>query len=240
MFKAASDDPAHAPTADTADLPEALRPYASVATNAYPDLHDHVSRAGPRRTFSSSSTSRSTKTREMHPLGALAISRRHRGKVTARPSSSPSRSTVSGRRNLPAQSLSPGWRQRPDVYQNRFRSSRSTEIGATLAAGDRRPDPSPASSPTRPARRWSTIGAALDMRRARRSMVCPCRSRRRAGTMRHICRPAITSPRIRIPAIPNLGNYRGQLKAPRRLGMNPSVELRAGHLCPLVEIQGAG
>ena len=26
----------------------------------------------------------------------------------------------------------------------------------------------------------------------------------------------------------NVGNYRGQLKAPRRLGMNPSVELRAG------------
>jgi len=26
----------------------------------------------------------------------------------------------------------------------------------------------------------------------------------------------------------NLGNYRGQIKAPRRLGMNPSVELRAG------------
>jgi 4-hydroxy-3-polyprenylbenzoate decarboxylase len=28
--------------------------------------------------------------------------------------------------------------------------------------------------------------------------------------------------------IQNLGNYRGQLKSPRRLGMNPSVELRAG------------
>jgi UbiD family decarboxylase len=28
--------------------------------------------------------------------------------------------------------------------------------------------------------------------------------------------------------IQNLGNYRGQIKAPRRLGMNPSVELRAG------------
>jgi 4-hydroxy-3-polyprenylbenzoate decarboxylase len=28
--------------------------------------------------------------------------------------------------------------------------------------------------------------------------------------------------------IQNLGNYRGQFKAPRRLGMNPSVELRAG------------
>ena len=28
--------------------------------------------------------------------------------------------------------------------------------------------------------------------------------------------------------IQNMGNYRGQLKAPRRLGMNPSVELRAG------------
>ena len=28
--------------------------------------------------------------------------------------------------------------------------------------------------------------------------------------------------------IQNVGNYRGQFKAPRRLGMNPSVELRAG------------
>lgn len=28
--------------------------------------------------------------------------------------------------------------------------------------------------------------------------------------------------------VQNIGNYRGQLKAPRRLGMNPSVELRAG------------
>lgn len=28
--------------------------------------------------------------------------------------------------------------------------------------------------------------------------------------------------------IQNMGNYRGQIKAPRRLGMNPSVELRAG------------
>jgi 4-hydroxy-3-polyprenylbenzoate decarboxylase len=30
--------------------------------------------------------------------------------------------------------------------------------------------------------------------------------------------------------VQNLGNYRGQLKAPRRLGMNPSVELRPGIL----------
>ena len=28
--------------------------------------------------------------------------------------------------------------------------------------------------------------------------------------------------------VQNVGNYRGQLKAPKRLGMNPSVELRAG------------
>lgn len=28
--------------------------------------------------------------------------------------------------------------------------------------------------------------------------------------------------------VQNIGNYRGQIKAPRRLGMNPSVELRAG------------
>src|SRR5262249_26219545 len=28
--------------------------------------------------------------------------------------------------------------------------------------------------------------------------------------------------------VQNVGNYRGQFKAPRRLGMNPSVELRAG------------
>src|SRR5262249_28381784 len=28
--------------------------------------------------------------------------------------------------------------------------------------------------------------------------------------------------------VQNVGNYRGQLKAPRRLGMNPSVERRAG------------
>src|SRR5215471_3199462 len=28
--------------------------------------------------------------------------------------------------------------------------------------------------------------------------------------------------------VQNVGNYRGQLKSPRRLGMNPSVELRAG------------
>ena len=28
--------------------------------------------------------------------------------------------------------------------------------------------------------------------------------------------------------VQNMGNYRGQIKAPRRLGMNPSVELRAG------------
>ena len=31
-----------------------------------------------------------------------------------------------------------------------------------------------------------------------------------------------------VSGIQNVGNYRGQLKAPRRLGMNPSVELRAG------------
>ena len=33
--------------------------------------------------------------------------------------------------------------------------------------------------------------------------------------------------------IQNVGNYRGQLKAPRRLGMNPSVELRAGIYAPI-------
>ena len=30
------------------------------------------------------------------------------------------------------------------------------------------------------------------------------------------------------PPARNVGNYRGQIKAPRRLGMNPSIELRAG------------
>ena len=39
--------------------------------------------------------------------------------------------------------------------------------------------------------------------------------------------------------IQNVGNYRGQLKAPRRLGMNPSVELRAGIYRALAEVQGA-
>ena len=39
--------------------------------------------------------------------------------------------------------------------------------------------------------------------------------------------------------IQNVGNYRGQLKAPRRLGMNPSVELRAGIYRALAEMQGA-
>ena len=33
--------------------------------------------------------------------------------------------------------------------------------------------------------------------------------------------------------VQNMGNYRGQVKARRRLGMNPSLELRPGHLQPL-------
>jgi UbiD family decarboxylase len=38
----------------------------------------------------------------------------------------------------------------------------------------------------------------------------------------------------------NVGNYRGQLKAPRRLGMNPSVELRAGIYAPWLKYKARG
>ena len=40
--------------------------------------------------------------------------------------------------------------------------------------------------------------------------------------------------------IQNVGNYRGQLKAPRRLGMNPSVELRAGIYAHWLKYQKRG
>jgi len=40
--------------------------------------------------------------------------------------------------------------------------------------------------------------------------------------------------------IQNVGNYRGQLKAPRRLGMNPSVELRAGIYAHWEKCKGRG
>jgi hypothetical protein len=39
--------------------------------------------------------------------------------------------------------------------------------------------------------------------------------------------------------IQNVGNYRGQIKAPRRLGMNPSVEIRPGIYVHLGEDEGA-
>jgi 4-hydroxy-3-polyprenylbenzoate decarboxylase len=38
----------------------------------------------------------------------------------------------------------------------------------------------------------------------------------------------------------NVGNYRGQIKAPRRLGMNPSVELRAGIYAHWLKYKGRG
>ena len=40
--------------------------------------------------------------------------------------------------------------------------------------------------------------------------------------------------------VQNLGNYRGQVKTRRRLGMNPSLELRPGHLHALAQIQEDG
>ena len=40
--------------------------------------------------------------------------------------------------------------------------------------------------------------------------------------------------------IQNVGNYRGQIKAPRRLGMNPSVELRAGIFAHWVKCRARG
>src|SRR5262249_5097067 len=65
------------------------------------------------------------------------------------------------------------------------------------------------------------------MLRALRSTVCRYRFRPPVLTMRLISRPATTSPRIRTVAA-RMSATIVVNSTPRRLGMNPSVELRAG------------
>ena len=71
-------------------------------------------------------------------------------------------------------------------------------------------------------------GKALESARQWASTAFRCRSRRPAGTSRPTRRCRNTSPRIPDTGVQNMGNYRGQVKTRRRLGMNPSLELRPG------------
>jgi 3-polyprenyl-4-hydroxybenzoate decarboxylase len=71
-------------------------------------------------------------------------------------------------------------------------------------------------------------GKATSTSRARASTASRCRSPRPAGTSRRTPRCRSTSRSDPDTGVQNMGNYRGQVKARRRLGMNPSLELRPG------------
>ena len=223
MFKATPDAvaPADAPPHE---IPAGLGPYLPSGTTrcGYPDLHDHVAalaRAGLLVVVDEPVN----KDTQMHPLvrwqyrGGIAEADR-RAFLFTQPTD------AKGRRFAGAV-LVGGLAATPDVYRVGF-GKPLDQIGATWLKAIAAPVP-PAIVTDAPAHEVVTIGAALDAPGAALD-----------GLPVPISTPGFdNAPYLSAghyitkdpdTGIQNLGNYRGQLKAPRRLGMNPSVELRAG------------
>ena len=183
-------------------------------------------RAGARARgpAASSSTSRSTKTPRCIRWCAGSIAAAFRSR-SARRSCSPSRPTRRAAATTPrcwSRGSPPTARSTASASASRWRTS--ARPGST-----RSPAPiAPRMVENAPCQEIVITGDELDQRRPRRSTACRCRSRRRAGTTRLISRPATTSPGIPTPASRTSATTAASSRRRARLGMNPSVELRAG------------
>ena len=200
-----------------------LAPYREDATaRPYPDLHAHVlalARAGLLHVIDEPIN----KDTEMHPL----VRWQYRGGIAEKDRKAFlfTQPTDSKGRRYDTAVLVAGLAANRDVYRIGF-GKPLEEIGATWIKAMAQPLP-PRLTTDAPCQEVVTIGEALDRDGAALDGLpvpistpgwdnAPYLS---AG--HYITRDPDTG-------IQNLGNYRGQIKARRRLGMNPSVELRAG------------
>ena len=200
-----------------------LAPYRDGASaRPYPDLHAHVlalARAGLLHVIDEPIN----KDTEIHPL----VRWQYRGGIAEKDRKAFlfTQPTDSKGRRYDMAVLVAGLAANRDVYRIGF-GKPLEEIGATWIKAMAQPLP-PRLTTAAPCQEVVTIGEALDRDGAALDGLpvpistpgwdnAPYLS---AG--HYITRDPDTG-------IQNLGNYRGQIKAPRRLGMNPSVELRAG------------
>ncbi len=198
------------------------RPKAGDPERAYPDLRDHVlalARAGLLHVIDTPIN----KDTQMHPL----VRWQYRGGIPEKDRKAFlfTHPTDGKNRDFDATVLVAGLAATRDVYRVGFGKPLDS-IGETWIAAMAAPIP-PRVVDHAPCHEIVTIGDALDAPGAALDGVpvpistpgwdnAPYLS---AG--HYITRDPDTG-------VQNVGNYRGQLKAPRRLGMNPSVELRAG------------
>ncbi|MGE3245583.1 MAG: UbiD family decarboxylase [Beijerinckiaceae bacterium] len=206
-------------------LPASLEPYlADVAAlkRSYPDLHEHVAELA-RNNLLYVVDEPVNKDNEMHPLvrwqyrGGIAEKDRKAFLFT---------NPVDGKgRTFDSAVLVAGLAATPDVYRVGF-GKPLDKIGETWLKAIANPVP-PKIVKNAPCQSVVTIGDDLD---------------RPGAALDGIPVPISTPGFDNGPylsaghfitkdpdnGVQNMGNYRGQIKAPRRLGMNPSVELRAG------------
>jgi 4-hydroxy-3-polyprenylbenzoate decarboxylase len=210
---------------DGETLPSSLKAFARDATEhaaSYPDLHDHVmalQQAGLLYVIDDAIN----KDTEMHPL----VRWQYRGGIPEheRKAFLFTNPTDSKGRRYDAAVLVGGLAATRDVYRIGF-GRNLDEIGATWIKAMAQPI-APRTVDQAQCQEIVTIGDQLD---------------RPGAALDGIPVPISTPGWDNAPylsaghyitkdpetGIQNVGNYRGQLKAPRRLGMNPSVELRAG------------
>lgn len=195
---------------------------ADIAPTPYPDLHAHVAALAEKGLLVVIDEPINKDT-EMHPL----VRWQYRGGIEEadRKAFLFTRPTDSKGRVYDAAVLVAGLAATPDVYRVGF-GKPLDKIGETWIHAIANPIP-PTLVETAPCHERVTEGAALDVPGAALDgLPVPISTPGwdngpylSAG--HYITKDPDTG-------IQNVGNYRGQLKAPRRLGMNPSVELRAG------------
>ena len=209
---------------DKKDIPASLKRYLDTiaGSHVYPDLHQHVLELW-RKDLLLVIDEPINKDTEMHPL----VRWQYRGGIAEKDRKAFlfTNPTDGKGRTFSASVLVAGLAATPDVYRTGF-GKPLEKIGETWINAIANPV-APKVVDTAPCQEVSTIGDALDKPGAALDGIpvpistpgwdnAPYLS---AG--HYITKDPDTG-------VQNIGNYRGQLKSPRRLGMNPSVELRAG------------
>ena len=225
IISAAREGPTdgRAPPSSASPALERYRDGPPLHPRTYPDLHEHVL-ALAREGLLVIVDEPINKDTEMHPLVRWQYRGGIAGAASARRSCSRSRPTPRAAATI-FPSWSPGLAANRDVYRVGF-GKPLENIGAAWVNA--------IANPIAP--------RIVDERAVPGSRVDRQRSRRGRPALDGLPVPISTPGWDNAPylsaghyftkdpdsGIQNVGNYRGQLKAPRRLGMNPSVELRAG------------
>jgi 4-hydroxy-3-polyprenylbenzoate decarboxylase len=208
----------------TRSINESLKRYepSGGPERAYPDLHDHVLELD-RRGLLLTVNEPINKDTEMHPL----VRWQYRGGIpeAERKAFLFTQVTDSKNRHFDSAVLVAGLAATPDVYRVGF-GQPLERIGETWIKAMALPIP-PRIVADAPCQEIVIEGDALDEPgKALDGLPVPISTpgwdnAPYLSAGHYITKDPDTG-------IPNMGNYRGQLKGPRRLGMNPSVELRAG------------